>query len=227
MKRLGKAVLFLAALLLAYLALAFSWAGASTNQLLVRQPTVQGMPLSPRQLDILLKIEDPTFFSHHGLSLADGQGVATISSAVARELLLYGPGLQGFKGMLQSFYRGVFECCKKVDLGRDAMALVVDARVSKERQLAIYAASIYMGRHQGQHVRGFEAAALAYLGKPLNQVDDDEMAQLVTMIRAPNALHPVRKKAAYEQRLARVRAVLAGHCQPAGWFDTTYAHCGG
>ena len=227
MKRLGKAVLFLAALLLAYLALAFSWAGASTNQLLVRQPTVQGMPLSPRQLDILLKIEDPTFFSHHGLSLADGQGVATISSAVARELLLYGPGLQGFKGMLQSFYRGVFECCKKVDLGRDAMALVVDARVSKERQLAIYAASIYMGRHQGQQVRGFEAAALAYLGKPLNQANDDEMAQLVTMIRAPNALHPVRKKAAYEQRLARVRAVLAGRCHPAGWFDTTYEHCGG
>ena len=226
MRRLGKAVLFLAALLLAYLALAFSWAGASTNQLLARQPTVQGMPLSPRQLDILLRIEDPTFFSHHGLSLADGQGVATISSAVARELLLYGPGLGGFKGIMQGFYRGVFECCKQVDFGRDAMALVLDARVSKERQLAIYVASIYMGRHEGQQVRGLEAAALAYLGKPLDQVGDDEMAQLVTMIRAPNALHPVRKRAAYELRLARVRAVLAGRCEPAGWFDTTYAHCG-
>ncbi|MFC5459436.1 transglycosylase domain-containing protein [Massilia niabensis] len=225
MRRIGRAVLLLFSLLLAYLALAASWAGASANQLLVRQPTVQRMPLSPRQLDILLRIEDPTFFSHHGLSLTDGQGVATISSAVARELLLYGPGLTGFKGMLQGFYRGVFECCKKIDFGRDAMALVLDARVSKERQLAIYVASIYMGRHEGQQVRGLEAAALAYLGKPLDQAGDDEMAQLVTMIRAPNALHPVRKRAAYELRLARVRAVLAGRCQPAGWFDTTYAHC--
>ena len=89
MKRLGKALLLLLTLLLAYLALAAAWAGASTSQLLVRQPSVLHMPLSPRQLEILLRIEDPTFFSHHGLSLADGQGVATISSAVARELLLY------------------------------------------------------------------------------------------------------------------------------------------
>lgn len=227
MRRLGRAVLLLFSLLLAYLALAAAWAGASTSQLLVRQPAVQGMPLSARQLDILLEIEDPTFFSHHGLSLADGQGVATISSAVARELLLYGPGLEGFKGRLQGFYRGVFECCKKIDFGRDAMALVLDARVSKERQLAIYVAAIYMGRHEGRQVRGLEAAALAYLGKPLDQAGDDEMAQLVTMIRAPNDLHPVRQRAKYEARLARVRAVLAGRCQPAGWFDTTYAHCAG
>ena len=227
MKRLGKALLLLLSLLLAYLALAAAWAGASTSQLLVRQPTVQRMPLSPRQLAVLLNIEDPTFFSHHGLSLADGQGVATLSSAVARELLLYGPGLEGFKGKLQDFYRGVFECCKQIDLGRDAMALVLDARVSKERQLAIYAETIYMGRHEGRQVRGFEAAALAYLGKPLNQASDDEMAQLVAMIRAPNAVHPMRERAAYQRRLARVRAVLAGRCKPAGWFDTTYAQCAG
>lgn len=226
MRRLGKAALLLLLLLLAYLAVAASWAGASLHQLLVRQPTVQAMPLSPRQLDILLRIEDPSFFSHHGLSLGDGQGVATISSAVARELFLYGPGLEGMRGVLQGFYRGVFECCKKVDFGRDAMALVLDARVSKERQLALYVAGIYMGRREGRQVRGLEAAALAYLGKPLGQVDDDGMAQLVTMIRAPNALHPVRERTAYQARLARVRAVLAGRCRPAGWFDTEYAHCG-
>ena len=36
-----------------------------------------------------------------------------------------------------------------------------------------------------------------------------------------------RNRAAYEERLVRVRAVLAGRCQPAGWFDTAYAHCRG
>jgi hypothetical protein len=68
MRWLGSAALLLLSLLLAYLAVAASWAGTSMHQLLVRQPTVQAMPLSPRQLDILLKIEDPSFFSHHGLS---------------------------------------------------------------------------------------------------------------------------------------------------------------
>ena len=226
MRRVGKALLFLLALLLAYLAVAASWAVTSIDTLLVRQGA-HAVELSPRQRDILLRIEDPTFFSHHGVSLADGQGVATISSALAREVLLYGPGLAGVRGLLQGFYRKVFECCKQVDLGRDTMALVLDARVPKERQLALYAAGVYMGRHEGRQVRGLEAAALAYLGKPLDQAGDDGMAQLVAMIAAPNALHPVRQRAAYEQRLARVRAVLAGQCKPAGWFDTTYAHCAG
>ena len=107
------------------------------------------------------------------------------------------------------------------------MALVLDARISKERQLAIYTSSVYMGRHEGRQVRGLQAAAQAYLGKPLVSASDDDMARLVAMIKAPNEFHPLRNQAAYELRLARVRAVLAGRCQPAGWFDTTYAHCVG
>ena len=225
MRRLGKAALALAALLLAYLAVAATWAAASSDELLARHPATQASQLSPRQLGILLAIEDPTFFSHPGLSLADGQGVATISSAVARDLYLYGPRMQGVKGRLQDFYRGVFECCRKVDLGRDTMALVLDAGVSKERQLAIYVSSVYMGRHEGGQIRGLEAAAQAYLAKPLRDASDDEMAGLVARIQAPNEFHPVRNRAAYELRLARVRAVLAGRCRPTGWFDTAYAHC--
>lgn len=226
MRRLGKTVLLLAALLLVYLAVAATWAAASIDMLLAQQgPGPHALPLSPRQQAILLKIEDPTFFSHPGLSLADGQGVATISSAVARDLFLYGPGLAGPQGALQRVYRGVFDCCRKIDLGRDTMALVLDASVSKQRQLALYVSNVYMGRHAGRQVHGLQEAARAYLGKPLAELGDDELAQLVAMIQAPNALHPLRNRAAYEERLARVRAVLAGRCAPAGWFDTTYAHC--
>ena len=225
MRRLGKALLAIAALILVYLAIVAGWAAASVDTLLARHPVTQEAPLSASQLAILLKIEDPTFLTHHGLSLADGQGVATISSAVARTLFLDDASLTGVSGALQRFYRAVFECCKKVDLGRDTMALALDAHVSKERQLALYAATVYMGRHEGRQVRGLEAAAQAYLGKPLVAVNDDEMAALVAMIKAPNEYHPVRNRDAYQLRLARVRAVLAGSCRPDGWLDTTYAHC--
>jgi membrane carboxypeptidase/penicillin-binding protein len=226
MRRLGKALLLVAALLLAYLAIVAWWAAASVDALLAHHPASTAAPrLSQGQLDILLRIEDPTFFSHHGLSLAEGQGVATISSAVARDLFLYDAPLGGIKGQLQAFYRGVFECCRKVDLGRDTMALVLDASASKERQLALYVEGVYMGRHEGRQLRGLEQGAQAWIGKPLAQVDDDEMARLVAMIKAPNELHPVRNSAAYAQRLARVRAVLAGRCRPDGWLDTAYAHC--
>ena len=227
MRRFGKVLLAIAALLFVYLAIVAGWAAASVDTLLARHPVTQEAALSPSQLAILLKIEDPTFLTHHGLSLADGQGVATMSSAVARELFLYDAPPTGMGGALQRFYRAVFECCKKADLGRDAMALVLDAHASKERQLAIYAATVHMGRHEGRQVRGLAAAAQAYLGKPLAAVNDDEMAGLVAMIKAPNEYHPLRHPDAYRLRLARVRAILAGRCRPDGWLDTSYAHCAG
>ena len=226
MKRLGKAVLALAALLLVYLAVVAWWATASVGTLLAQQTVDPSAPrLSQSQRAILLRIEDPSFFTHHGLSLAEGQGVATISSAVARDLFLYDGRLDGLQGQLQRFYRGVFDCCRKVDLGRDTMALVLDASASKERQLALYVGGVYMGRHEGRQLRGLEQGAHAYLGKPLAALDDDEMGRLVAMLKAPNELHPVRNREAYVLRLARVRAVLAGRCRPDGWLDTDYIHC--
>jgi len=226
MKRLAKAMLALLTALVLYLAIAAGWAAASFDELLARWPQdATQAAMSPRQIDILLRIEDPTFFTHHGLSLAEGQGVATISSALAREFFLEGPRLDGVQGRLQGFYRRVFDCCKRIDFGRDTMALVLDARLPKERQLAMYVQSVYMGRHEGQQVRGLAQAAQAYVGKPLAQLSDAESAGLVTMIKAPNAYHPVREPAAHALRLARVHAVLDGSCRPAGWFDTDYVHC--
>jgi len=226
MKRLGKGLLALLAALALYLAIAAGWAAAAFDELLVRWPQeTTPAALSPRQAAILLRIEDPTFYSHPGLSLADGQGVATISSALAREFFLEGRQLDGTKGLLQRFYRRVFDCCKRVDFGRDITALVLDARLPKERQLAMYVQSVYMGRHEGRQVRGLAQAAQAYFGKPLARLDDAESAGLVAMIKAPNAYHPEREPTAYALRLARVQAVLDGTCRPAGWFDTDYAHC--
>jgi len=226
MKRLGKGLLALLVALVLYLAIAAGWAAAAFDDVLARWPQ-EAAPaaLSPRQTAILLRIEDPTFYSHPGLSLAEGQGVATISSALAREFFLEGLQLDGTEGLLQRFYRRVFDCCKRIDFGRDITALVLNARLSKERQLAMYVQSVYMGRHEGRQVRGLAQAAQAYVGKPLAQLDDAQTAGLVAMIKAPNAYHPVREPAAFALRLARVQAVLDGRCRPAGWFDTDYAHC--
>lgn len=228
MTRFGRVLLALtatAALLLAYLAIAAFWAASCVDTLLAPYPETQKAPLSPLQLGILLTVEDPVFFAHPGLSLADGQGAATISSAVARDLFLYGAPLTGVQGGMQRFYRAVFDCCRKIDLGRDTMALVLDAHASKQQQLAIYTATVYMGRHEGRQLRGLEAAARAYFGKPLAALGTDESLGLIAMIKAPNEFHPQRNPAAYALRVARVRAVLDGRCHPDGWFDTTYAHC--
>lgn len=226
MRTARRAAFALAALLSAYLAVVAIWAFASVGKL-VTDDTIaaRDAPLSAQQVAILLKIEDPDFFTHRGLSLADGQGFATLTSALAPPVFLSGPRLGGIEGVLQAFYRRVFDCCKKIDLGRDVMALVLDAHLSKQRQLATYVATVYMGTNQAVQVKGLEQASLSYLGKPLAHISDQEFAGLVAMIKAPNYFHPRRNRAAYAARLAKVQAVIAGRCTPGGWFDTDYRHC--
>jgi len=220
-----KPVLALLLAVAAYLGVAMAWAAAAFGPLSAGLPAGARAPLSLAQLHILLSVEDPSFFEHHGLSLANGQGVATITSALAREVYLSGRSLDGIEGLFQRVYRSVFACCKRIDLGRDAMALVLDAKLSKERQLALYVERVYMGTDRGEQVHGLARAAERYAGKPLAQLTDDEFTSLVAMIKAPNQFHPSRHPDAHAQRVARIRALLAGTCKPGGWFDTSFDAC--
>lgn len=216
--------MLLALLLLAYLAVAAAWAWSTFDDARRLAP-MEAIELSNRQAAVLLRVEDPDFYGHHGLSLGHGQGVATISSALARELFLGKDRLDGVPGMMQTFYRGVFDCCKRIDLGRDMMALVLDARMSKREQLQRYSATVYMGTHEGQQLKGLAQAARSYLGKPLEATTDEEFIRLAAMIKAPNHYHPARNPAALAERAARIQALLLGRCAPDGWFDTDYEGC--
>lgn len=223
--RRRRVLLLLTILILAYLALAGAWAWAVFDEALATRPVADTAPLSARQTAILLRVEDPTFFEHAGLSIAPGQGVATISSALARDVFLGSGRLDGMSGAVQRFYRGVFDCCKRIDLGRDVMTLVLDSRMSKRDQLTRYVATVYMGTHEGQQVSGLALAARSYLGKPLEATSEAEFVKLVAMIKAPNQYHPVRDPEALAQRVARIQALLAELCTPSGWFDTEFKDC--
>lgn len=192
-----------------YLGIAATWAWIAFDEAVALVPVPAQAPLTARQREILLLAEDPAFFRHAGISLAPGTGLATISSSVARDLLLEGADLHGATGVFQRFYRGVFACCKKVDLGRDVMGMVVDARLPKESLLALYVSRVYMGTDQGEEVRGLPRAAQRYLGKPLAAATDDEFTGLAAMIKAPNLYHPLRNPAAYAERKAHVAALTA------------------
>ena len=218
-------LLIVPAAVAAYLLIVAVWAWTTFDTVLAHTPAAVDAPLTARQAQILMLVEDPAFFAHRGVSLGRGHGMATISGAVARDVYLDGADMDGIGGALQSLYRSVFACCKRIDLGRDVMAVVLDARLSKTRQLALYASRVYMGTHERRQIRGLAAAARGYLGKNLNRTGDDEFIGLVAMIKAPNAYHPVRQAAAYADRVARVRALLDGRCKAQGWFDTALAQC--
>lgn len=210
----------------AYLFTVFLWASSAAEALLMARPCRdQLIALQPRHLDALIKIEDPAFHRHPGLNLSTGQGVTTLTSVVARDLFLQGHDLDGVQGALQSFYRGVFHCCKRVDFGRDVMALVLDSHATKQQQLNLYLRGTYFGSLEGSAVIGFEAAAKAYVGKDLDRLTDREFYGLMAMPMAPNRYHPVRNPELHAERVKRIEAVVSGTCKPDGWLDLAYDAC--
>jgi monofunctional biosynthetic peptidoglycan transglycosylase len=224
-----RVIAVLIAILVAYLAAAGLWAYAVTPRVVMQASTPRLLDLRslPDGLNgILLRVEDPTFGEHHGIDpFARGQGRSTISRALVRMLYLDRSDLTGVAGGLQSVYRLVQRVAGPVDLGPDAMALVVDARLGKTRQLQLFLQHVYMGRHGNRQVYGFPDAARVYFGKDPRQLSRREVITLVAMMVGPNQFHPVRHPGVLAERVRRIERLLRGVCKPGGIRDVYYAGC--
>jgi membrane carboxypeptidase/penicillin-binding protein len=227
-KRLKTVLLGLMLLLVCYLSVAAIWANSVATELLQAPASAhRQIEIQPRHLAALIRIEDPDFHDHSGLSISRGQGLTTITSTVARDLFLRGQDLGGIKGAFQAFYRAAFNCCKRIDIGRDMMAVVLNAHASKQQQLNMFVDTAYFGTMDGKPVVGVAAAAKAYYAKEVSDLADDEFHGLVAMLIAPNHYHPIANAEAHAERVRRINAVVAGQCTPSGWLDLTYDHCHG
>jgi monofunctional glycosyltransferase len=211
-RRILRVIAVLIAILLGYLAVAALWAYTVTPEVVMRASTPRLLELysvPEDAVDILLPVEDPTFRKHHGIDpFARGQGRGTITRALVRMLYLERYDLSGVAGGLQRAYRFVNRVAGPVDLGPDAMALVVDARLGKTRQLRLFLQHVYMGRHGTREIYGFRDAARAYFGKDANRLSRREVVMLVAMVAAPNQFHPVRHPNALAERVRRVEGLL-------------------
>ncbi len=209
-----------------YLVVVGIWASLSVAELLPNSFANNGqLFLTKEQSDILLKIEDPTFYNHAGIDLSLGQGLTTITSSLAFNVFLSGRKLDGVKGGFQSFYGAVFACCKKVDFGRDVMALVLNKHLSKENQLHLFISTVYMGRYNRKSVVGLPAAAHVYFNKNISELSKDEFIMLVAMLDAPNYYNPIHGVQQLNSRILKIKSILSGACKPKGWFDTEYKQC--
>lgn len=209
-----------------YLGTVWVWANSAAPDLLAGLPAGHQLTaLDSHRIQALLKIEDPSFYAHSGLDLSNGQGLTTMTSVLARMVFFEDRQLDGIRGRLQVFYRWIFNCCKRIDLGRDVMALALDRHVTKQEQLHLFINNAYLGSLNGKSIVGFDKAALAYYGRDFTQLTNDQFYGLISMLIAPNHYHPISNPQAHAQRTKRVRAVILGQCAPDGWLDLTYEHC--
>jgi membrane carboxypeptidase/penicillin-binding protein len=150
------------------------------------------------RLCALLVVQDPTFYRHQGIGLADGPiGHTTITQSIGKGLF--------FNGFNPGFLRH-----RKIQLMVAAWGF--GRRISKDTQLRLFLNRAYFGRSGGREVIGFPAAAGAFYGKPPGQLSESEYFGLLAMLEAPNSYHVLLQPKVNAERVARIREKVQRAC---------------
>ena len=139
-------------------------------------------------IDAIIATEDRNFYSHEGISIRGviravwsnlqskslGVGGSTLTQQLVKNLFL---------NPERTFRRKAMEA---------VMALLLEARYSKDQILETYLNEIYLGQNGSVQVAGVEQAAQVYFGKKVTYLTLPEAATLAGIIRSPNVLSPLR-----------------------------------
>lgn len=149
-------------------------------------------------LETLLAVEDQRFVKHWGV---DPWAILRAAYANIRA----GRIVQGGSTLTQQLVKNVY--------GRDdrtytrklleaATALVLEYRLDKRQILEAYCNEVYLGQDGKRAIHGFELGSQYLFGRPAAELNPNEIAQLVGMIKAPTSYNPRRRpEAARERRL--------------------------
>jgi len=171
---------------------------------------LEEIPLSLRQA--VIATEDLSFYRNPGLdlraiaralwiNLRSGQtvsGGSTITQQLARNLLL---------GSQERYQRTWSRKLREA-----VLAYHMTRSMSKDEILALYLNEIYFGNM----AYGVEAAARAYFGKPVSQLDLAECSMLAGLPQAPEAYNPLTNLPAARARQSVVLGLMvkAGYVEP-------------
>lgn len=144
----------------------------------------------------VIAVEDHRFYEHFGLDLP------SIARALVANL---GAGriVQGGSTLTQQLVKN-FYLTPARSLSRKAkealMAILLEARYSKEQILEAYLNEVYFGQKGSQGIYGVGEAAEFYFGKALRKLTLSESALLAGLIRAPNLYAPHKDKSRIHKR---------------------------
>ena len=162
--------------------------------------------LSKRQLEILLKVQDPVFYDHKGIDLSTpGAGLTTITQAIVKKLYFdnFKPGIAKIKQSLIAKF-------------------VVDDLISKDDQITLFINMMYFGKVNGKPIIGLESAAKAYYQQPVKMLTEEQYISLIAMIVMPGTFHILDHPAWNKDRTNRIKALVAGNYKPKGLMDQYY-----
>ena len=153
----------------------------------------------------VLAAEDRSFYDHGGISPL-GIGRAILNN-------LTGGYTQGGSTITQQYAKNAFLTQERSwdrKLKEALLAFKLETVVSKDQILGDYLNTIYFGR--GAY--GIDAAARAYFGQPVSELDPSQAAVLAAIIKSPSGLAPEKN---LDGLKARWSYVLDGMVQQ-GWL---------
>jgi membrane peptidoglycan carboxypeptidase len=162
--------------------------------------------LSKRQLEILIKVQDPGFYSHNGIDLSTpGAGLTTITQAIVKKLYFdnFKPGIAKIKQSLIARF-------------------VVNELIPKDDQITLFINTMYLGNIDGKSIVGLETAANAYYHQPVNKLTEDQYISLIAMLVMPKTFHIIEHPEWNMDRANRIKALIAGEYKPKGLMDQFY-----
>ena len=162
---------------------------------------VRAQDVPPLLVAGLQAVEDRDFKHHLGIN-----PMAIVRAAWVN--LRSGEVVQGGSTLTQQLVRNLF-LSRQQTLSRKvneaALALMIEARYSKQAILEAYLNEVYLGQQGAQAIHGFAAAAEFYYGRELSTLAPHEIALLIGLVQGPS-LHDPRRSP--ERALARRALVL-------------------
>jgi len=142
-------------------------------------------PLLPAAL---IAVEDRDFETNRGISITG------ILRAIWVDMRA-GSWEQGGSTLTQQLVRSYFLSTRRTasrKIREAIMAVSLDEHFSKADLMNAYINEIHLGQDGNRAIHGFGLASQFYFGKPLSELDLDEIATLVAIVRGPSYYDPRR-----------------------------------
>ena len=139
-------------------------------------------------VDAIVATEDRNFYHHEGISIRGTVG-ALVTDFRSKTWTHGGSTLT--QQLVKNFYLTPERTWRRKAV-EALLAVLLEARYSKEEILESYLNEIYLGQNGAVQIIGVEQASQLYFGKHVTYLTLPEAATLAGMIRSPNVLSPLK-----------------------------------
>ena len=155
-------------------------------------------------INMLLLVEDQSFFNHHGVDFKE-------IARVIYGYLFEDKALRGASTISQQLIKNTLLSREKT-LSRKSeealMAILLEVSYEKNFILERYMNTVYLAQNGDMAFHGFASGSLFYFNKNVEDLNLEEMATLVALLKGPSFYNPTN----FPDRLSgRVKMILSMH----------------